>query len=490
MKKNFARISFSRGGILIQVIAFMSIGMVILSGFVGWGIMSSRVARHTEAREQVFEIAESGIDYYRWHLAHADTDYQDGTGVAGPYVHDFNDKNGVKIGTFTLDITAPPTGSTLVVVKSTGALLSDPTMTRTIQAKFAKPSFAKYALVTDSDVWEDAVEIFGPYHSNGGVHFSNVVAHNVVTSAQRNYIDPDFGGNRWGVYTSKSIVGYPTGDPNYPSAYPVRNDVFVAGRTISVPAVDFAGMMSDLSTIRTNAQTSGRYYAPSGAFGYHIKLKNTDKFDIWTVTAKTPSPNGSCKSNYLSQDTHGGMWSISAETVLASNVDVPTNGLIFTEDDVWVEGLIDTARVTVAAARFPDNAANRASIIVNNDLLYTSTTTGTDVIGLIAQGYLRVGYASADDLEIDAALIAQSGAIWRDFYYQPNCGASSKRTKITTFGSLISNQRYTFSWSCGASCTSGYATQVSNYDVNLLYAPPPSFPLTTDKYQVLSWDEI
>ena len=128
-----------RGSILIQVLAFMAIGMIILSGFIGWGTMSVRVSRHAMIREQSLEIAEAGIDYYRWHLAHSATDYQDGTGLPGPYVHDFYDKNGVKIGTYTLDITAPQVGSTLVVVKSTGALLSDPKTTRTIQARFAKP---------------------------------------------------------------------------------------------------------------------------------------------------------------------------------------------------------------------------------------------------------------------------------------------------------------------------------------------------------------
>ncbi|MDQ5893346.1 MAG: hypothetical protein QG640_358, partial [Patescibacteria group bacterium] len=28
------------------------------------------------------------------------------------------------------------------------------------------------------------------------------------------------------------------------------------------------------------------------------------------------------------------------------------------------------------------------------------------------------------------------------------------------------------------------------YDGNLLYAPPPSFPLTSDQYTTLSWEEI
>ena len=123
---------------------------------------------------------------------------------------------------------------------------------------------------------------------------------------------------------------------------------------------------------------------------------------------------------------------------------------------------------------------------MNNDIRYTNVD-GSDVIGLIAQNYIRIGYASADVLHIDGALVAQSGAIWRD-YYPAACGPQNIRTRIETNGSLISNRRYTFSWWCGAFC-SGYAAQVSTYDANMLYRPPPSFPLTTDRYQTVSWSE-
>ena len=80
----------------------MTIGIFILSGFVGWGTLSVRAARNSEYREQAFEIAEAGADYYRWHLAHAAADFQDGTATSGPYVHDYFDKSGTKIGTFFL----------------------------------------------------------------------------------------------------------------------------------------------------------------------------------------------------------------------------------------------------------------------------------------------------------------------------------------------------------------------------------------------------
>ena len=78
------------------------------------------------ASERAFELAEAGIEYYRWHLAHVSDDFQDGTGGPGPYVHDFKDSSGVVIGRYSLNIAPPQSGSTVVAVESTGYLLDNP----------------------------------------------------------------------------------------------------------------------------------------------------------------------------------------------------------------------------------------------------------------------------------------------------------------------------------------------------------------------------
>lgn len=487
------------GSIVIQVLAFASISILILSGFIGWGVMSVRVARHSEAREQAIQIAEAGLDYYRWHLAHDPTDFEDGTGISGQYIHDFFDKSGVKIGTFTLSITPPPVGSTLVTIRSMGKVLSDPIAVRTIQSQLGKPSFAKYAVASNDFEWEEGVEIFGPYHANGGVHFSsNVLAHNVVTSAPVTIIDPDYGNRAWGAYYCVSAPGCggagddpvpPNPVPNPPPPLPSKPLVFAAGRQVGVPAIDFAGLLADLADIKTQAQAGGRYYAPSGVLGYHIILKPTGKFDIKKVTALV-TVSAACNTNSRLYDPGGGAWSIQTETLAPGDTDVtfPANGLIFVEDNVWVDGTVNGTRVNIAVARFPDNPSTRANITVNADIRYTNFD-GTDVIGLIAQNYIRVGLISPPVLHIDAVLMAQTGAVWRDYYPVGNCGATGLRTRIEINGSIISALRYNFSYWCGYWC-SGYQNYVLTYDPNLLFSPPPNFPLTTDKYQVISWDEI
>jgi hypothetical protein len=100
---------------------------------------------------------------------------------------------------------------------------------------------------------------------------------------------------------------------------------------------------------------------------------------------------------------------------------------------------------------------------------------------------------SADTFEIDAALIAQNGRVGR-YYYDPptngggtnRCGTNVYRNSITLFGMLASNQRYGFAYTDGT----GYDNRIITYDTNLLYAPPPNFPLASDKYQIILWEEL
>src|SRR3989344_4805364 len=122
---NKNKLKYNKGQILIQVIVFGSIAVYLLVALVGLALINIKAGRQVFNREQALQIAEAGIDYYRWHLAHAPTDFQDGTGGPGPYVHDFRDKDGNIIGEFELDITAPAVGSTIVTIKSTGSITGD-----------------------------------------------------------------------------------------------------------------------------------------------------------------------------------------------------------------------------------------------------------------------------------------------------------------------------------------------------------------------------
>ena len=112
----------------------------------------------------------------------------------------------------------------------------------------------------------------------------------------------------------------------------------------------------------------------------------------------------------------------------------------------------------------------------------------------IAHKYFNIGVFSEYYLRVDAAMIAKNGRAGR-YYYRPptsqgqgneGCQEYNTRTQLTTFGTLVSNKRYGFAYTNGT----GYLIRNLLYDANLLYNPPPDFPLASDQYVQLSWDEV
>jgi hypothetical protein len=477
----------NKGSLLIPIIIFSSVALVIIGGIMKWTQTTIDANRQLIVREKAIQLAESGIDYYRWHLAHDSDDFQDGTGASGPYVHLVRDKDGSVVGEFDLNITPPITGSTKVRIESTG-IPAGSTISRKIRVEMAIPSLAKYAVAANDTMrFGEGTEVFGPIHSNQGVRFDGL-AHNIVTSALSSYNDPDHtGNNEFAVHTH---VNSPPGsgvNDNFRSAeapptspVPTRTDVFEVGRQFPVPAVDFTGLTNNLANIKSDAQANGRYFSASGAQGYQIILKTNDTFDIYKVNSQTNPPSG-C-TNTQSQ-TGWNTWSVNNRQFI-NNYAIPANGLIFVEDNVWVEGAINSARVTIAAGRFPDNPSSRPQLTVNNDLTYTNYE-GVDVVALISQGNINVGLVSDNSLRIDAALVSQNGRVGR-YYYEHDCSPYNIRNTLTLYGMIATSIRYGFAYTDGT----GYQDRNIIYDANLLYGPPPSFPLTSDQYEILSWEEI
>ena len=249
---------------------------------------------------------------------------------------------------------------------------------------------------------------------------------------------------------------------------------------LGVPAVNFVGLSQDLANIKAIASSSGVYVASSSAYGYELVLNATGTYTLYRVTALTTT-SGGC-SNTQGQ-TGWGSWSIQTETFIRS-APLPANGIFFFEDNLWVRGAVNGARLTIGSGRFPDNVSTRTSITVNKDLRYTNYN-GTDVIQLIAQNNINAGLISNDTLRIDAALIAQNGRVGR-YYYPSGCAPYTVRQKLTLYGTIVTNLRYGFAYTDNT----GYQIRELVYDGNLLYNPPPESPQTSDQYVQASWEEV
>lgn len=465
------------GQFSVEMIFLAAIVVTVIAGFVSLAASFLQLSVRAQNDEQAVEIAEAGINYYEWHLAYAPEDFEDGTGHAGPYVHPYYNKDGVAIGQFTLSITPPPSGSTIVTITSKGTVLADGSIQKIIQVRLGVPSFAQYAWVLNaSTTFGSSAQVFGPIDSNSGLYFqAGAVAHNLVESAVTTYGGPtkcNGSSTEWGVYTD--------GDNCPPAALSTSTSpVFLAGRVLGVPAVDFTGITEDLATIKGEAQASGTYFASSSARGYDLFLQSTT-YSVYKVTATTTPPHG-CTN--VGNQAGWDLWSIKTESLFATGT-IPQNGNLFFEDNLWVRGQVNNRRITVASGRFPASPSTYSSITVNSSTVYTNFN-GSDTIALIAQNNINIGLDSDNNLTIDAALIAQNGRIGRD-YYSASCGSNDVRNSLTTFGILATNQQSGVAYSDGT----GYQTRTYNYDTNLLYSPPPSFPLTTDSYSLISWTEL
>jgi hypothetical protein len=242
-----------------------------------------------------------------------------------------------------------------------------------------------------------------------------------------------------------------------------------------VPMVDFSSLTSDLAGMKSNAQSAGIYLPPSNASGYSLVFKADGTVDIYKVTALLSNPtgydvNGVAHNEKIDYKTRA----------LQFNRPIPANGIIYIEDKTWVEGTVN-GRAIVAAATLPYNASTAPTIYIPNNIVYTAKD-GSSALGLLAQQDVVVTYRAPTNLEIDAALVAQNGSA-QFFYY-----TGVVKNSITVFGATMSFGQWTWSWVNGSNnIISGFTHTYSNYDSNLLYGPPPSFPLSASGYQQISW---
>jgi hypothetical protein len=518
--KNKNLLKSKNGSALAYALVIMAIAMIILTSMLNYTVSQIKFSSNRKEKEEAFQIAEAGIYFYRWYLAHqtagktareVDDFWQNSNplGVHDPYEEDFKDPEGGVIGKYKIEAERPASGSTIVIVKSTGWTNKEPNLKRTVQVRFRRPSWSEYAvLANDFMRFGQGTEVFGKIHSNKGIRFDGTV-HNIVSSLVTTFDDPDHsGGNEFGVHTH---VNAPPGsgvNNSYrpleapPNPVQTRSDVFLIGRQFPVPEVSFTGVSSDLSFMKTQAQSGhGRYF--DNTYGRRIVLKSDGAMDVCNVnaydnisysitsyngviagaTGSSIGTNGSsctttscCSYNdcgWIQPSSHK-----KGKCVSINNYTIPNNGIVFVENNIWVEGTIDDKKVTIIAADTSGGTSRDVYIGLNN-LLYTNFD-GRDIIGLIAQNNISVIRDSLSTLTIDAALLAQSGRVGRDHY-----SSSYDKNTITINGSMATNIRYGFAYTDGT----GYDNRILNFDNNLLYYPPPYFPTGTD-YFIDLWEEL
>ena len=517
---HYIDIKNKKGAALIFVLTIIVMVSVILTSLIGFITTQVRYSNDKVERERAFQIAESGVYFYRWYLAHEVSGktaqqikdfWQNGNpyGVNADYENEYADQETGPIGKYSIHVDRPALGSTIVIVTSTGWTYKNPNIKRIIRVRFRRPSWSENTVLANDNMrFGQGTVVSGKIHSNKGIRFDGL-AKNIVSSSLDKYDDLDHaGGDEFAVHTHKNPAPSNAINDNFrpaeapPSVITSRNDVFQVGRQFPLPQVSFVGVVSDLSFMRSSAAIK---YDNSGA-GRRIMLKADGTFDVCKVNSFDSSTNAITNYSGIvtgatggSSGTNGNACVANACCVYAScgwiqngnhskgkcvsmtNAAIPSDGVIFVANNAWVEGTVNNKKISIVAAELSDEPGYtgiaKNIFLGMNNILYTNTD-GKDIIGLIAQNNIEVIRDSLNILTIDAALLAKDGRVGRDNY-------GNTKSTITVNGSIATNLRYGFAYTNGT----GYTTRNLNFDNNLLYYPPPYFPTGTE-YSIDLWDEL
>ncbi len=458
------------GSISILVLLLGLVIVIAVGGLVLFTATQFTSSTRTEAFEKALTVAQSGAEYYRWHLAHDLSDFKDGTTNAGPYVHTISDPYGGTEGTFSLTITPPASGSSIITISSQGWINNHSDIKRTVVTKYGLPSIASYAFLHNANVWfGQKINIQGKVFSNGGIRMDGT-HDSTVQSAKNIYTC----GTETGCSPSEPKPGvWGDGGPQNLWQFPVTG-------------VDFKSFALDFNKMQSAAQISGTYLQSSGAYGYHLIFTPDGNYTIKKVTnvqnKQGWSVENGCENLYqdIQNETTIGTYSIS------------TKPIIFLEDMLWVDGVVN-GKATVVAAKFPIDI-NNMNIWIDGNLTYLAKDGNSD-LGLIAQNDIYFALNIPQIFEINAALLAQKGKVIRHNYKYQGCSHFNEavRQQLIIYGSLISNQKSYWSYGqgnagFGSDPVSGFSQREIIYDSKLYFAPPPYFP-TKGEYEFISWEE-
>ena len=485
---------------MVYALVMMAVVSIILTSAIQYVVSQTKYGIYGASKKEAFQIAEAGISFYRWYLAHNVTgksssqvrDFWDGSPIAvgtpacgesGAYEVEYKDPGGGAVGKYCLEVSEPADWSTAVTIKSTGWTYKYPNNKVVIQARLRRSAWSEFMILADGMFrLSSGTVINGKMHSNTGIHFDGV-AYNVVTSsANTTYCDIDSdvttgthctdssgtsGHIRSGIWTLWAN--------EYNSA--LGSAVFRAGKSFPVSSYIFNNVSADFGLMRNTAggcsnsnesncsdvcNSSGCYFNNAGN-GRYIILKG-DKFDVCTVTSYDNNTNEITGTN----NCHTGY-------------SIPNNSVIYVEDNLWIEGTINNKKVSIVAAD-RDLPNSEKNIFLKNNLKYTNYD-GRDVIGISAQTNIEIIKNSSSNLRIDAAMLAKNGRVGRNYYTTRDY--RDYKNSITINGSIASKGRINF----GYADDTGYHTRNLIYDNNLLYSPPPYYP-TGSQYLLDLWEEL
>ncbi|MDY0341013.1 MAG: hypothetical protein RBS17_07355 [Coriobacteriia bacterium] len=392
-------------------------------------VLSSNLVLGTQrqaASTKAVHMADAGLNAYLYELRRNPTFYLS-TPSLGPTVLDD--------GVWTVTAAGSGSPGAPVDLTAVGAIPGLDT-TRTIYAQVRFPTYAEYMFLVDADIsiGTEAL-ILGSIRANGDIENKGAVTGDALAA---------------GVVVDTAVG---TASDSLPRG--IRGTASGGQSNINFDQVSV-----DMNLMKETAKSSSTYYAGSGASGYEVVMRSDNTVAIYKVTGGTTSGNLS--------------------TSLIGTVAVPSSGVLYFDDKVWVRGTYSTKLTIVSGSD---------SIWINGNI-EPSDLGSVHICGLIAQDSVIVPSwypltpQFPQDVEVVAALLAQKGKVEADMQ------TGAFRNSIRILGSMAYSEQGGFvsvnTWS-GAQ-VAGFRERTYEYDERLEVEPPPYYPRLRDgTLKVSTW---
>ncbi|MBU1045674.1 hypothetical protein KJ616_00950 [Patescibacteria group bacterium] len=482
-----------KGFIITYILVFGSVFLVLLVALLGFILSQIKQAKYELAYEQSLHIAEAGLNRYRWYLLHKEQELFGGIEIGcppsdcascAPCEYEYNLPGVGVIGRYRLDVVEerPCDITTSIQVTSTGWTDQFPNADRTIRVYYIKPTVAEYSYILNHNVWagEDRI-IMGPYHSNGGIRMDGQ-NNSFVSSEQEQWVCTD----SYGCSSCPQECTYsPSQGCVCPGVFTTANgneDLF----RIGVSHFDFEGITIDLGTIKGLAkpppegQGKGLYLPPSNAYGYHVII-NQRQLSVKKVERVS--------AVYTYDTDLGYFWeySIIDRESAAVNYNLSDCGLVFIEDNVWLQGTV-SGKITLAVADLITPSVTR-NVWLKDDIVYLNPDN-SDSLVVMGQNNVLITPDSPNYLDLHGVFIAQIGHFARNYYSPYTYPSYAKKEQLNIFGSIISNGRVGTKWTSSGVWVSGYKERQNIYDPTMSFSPPPFLPSVSEEFSYKKWEEI
>ncbi len=376
---------------------------------------------------------------------------------------------------YSLQIIPPNKTQKGVTIISTGRRINVPTDTRTVEAVVRQSTIADFQEISNHDInWGQGATAYGPIYANhditwnsGGTAYANEYAVNSIPTSPTWQVDPNTGVLATG-FDGSGSTGY--------------GNLFAPPSPLTQP-IDFSSFTTSLNDIASAAgdASGGGIYLDSSYANWRLTFNSNGTVTVEGCTGASPAVTlPSCVP--VAVPTSGGP---------TSTPPVPSNGAIYSEQDVIVRGTVK-GRVTVAT---PDQVIIGGNILYEGDASFLNPTYGKNVLGLYAVGNVNVPCWILGDLDWRAALVAQGAG--KTYMAQGSCPTgnrqnipSSSNPDCTNPTNTVMRHRGSAAVEVSGSFSGKFDCRGFFYDDSLTYLPPPWFPTLDPDYNILSFREL